>query len=419
MHNPTFTELLERYLSDSLTAEELKEFIILLQQQENANELEKKIGEAITNKSITGLADKSKADAIFQNIMEAAHNKEQKVDNQPTRKIPSKIFSIRKMAAAAAILILLSVSAYLLFFNKPEVNIVKENIEQRYKNDVSPGTTGAVLTLADGSQIVLDTAVNGKLVAQGNVSIVKEDNKIVYSSSNSNTAVVYNTISTTNGKTFMLVLADGSKIWLNAASSVRFPNSFPGNHRRIEITGEAYLEVAPDVSKPFVVRVSSPTGGGKEGTAMDVEVLGTHFNINAYNDEAVVKTTLIEGKVRIRNAQNTAMLQPGMQAQVNISTQSNIQLLNNIDIEKELAWKNSKFIFSGDDIKSVMRQLARWYDVQISYEGLLSKEEFVGVISRNVKISEILKMLEKTRAVSFTIEGRKITVMPYEKTLNN
>jgi ferric-dicitrate binding protein FerR (iron transport regulator) len=199
-------------------------------------------------------------------------------------------------------------------------------------------------------------------------------------------------------------LADGSKVWLNAASSLRYPTSFTGKERTVELQGEGYFEIAHDATKPFRVQVNGTT----------VEVLGTHFNINAYNDEPQLKTTLLEGKVKIENGGVVRFLKPGQQAVV--EGEGKLALVNDADVEEAVAWKNGKFIFNGNDIHSVMRQLSRWYTITVQYNGQISDDEFVGIIPipRSENISAILSLLQKTRTVSFQVNGRNVTVNPYK-----
>lgn len=306
--------------------------------------------------------------------------------------------------AAAAVLILIATGTYLLL-NKPGNEQPIASNRQPATNDIAPGGNKAILALADGSQIVLDTTGNGAVTKQGGVTIIKLDGQLAYNIGNNNSdEVLYNTITTPKGGQYQLILTDGTKVWLNAASSIKFPVVFAGTERRVEMNGEAYFEVAPLSPKkgqrmPFKVNVA---GKG------EVEVLGTHFNINSYADEATINTTLLEGKVKMTSALNSQLLAPGQQAQLNANGQISID--KNANVEEVIAWKNGKFIFENADIKSIMRQVEKWYDVEIVFNGNITTEEFVGIISRNVKISQIITMLEKTGAVKFKIEGRKIIV---------
>jgi transmembrane sensor len=269
------------------------------------------------------------------------------------------------------------------------------------KQDVPPGSNKAILTLSNGQRIVLDSAGKGALAQQGSTRVIKTDSgQIAYSALNEKPgATLYNTLATPRGGEYQLTLPDGTKVWLNAASSIRYPVLFAGAERRVEITGEAYFEVTKNASKPFKVIV----GGNQE-----VDVLGTSFDINAYSDEREFKTTLLEGSLKAQGV----LLKPGQQAAWKPGQL--VKVLSDADLEEAVAWKNGKFIFTGNDLGSVMRQISRWYDVDVEYKGDFEGDEFVGVISRFKNVSEILGMLEQTRTVKFLVEGRKITALPYK-----
>lgn len=309
----------------------------------------------------------------------------------------------RLWMVAASVLVVVALGLSYLLITRKEKKEITGNLSQAIlKNDIAPGGNKAVLTLANGSTIVLDSAKNGTLSQQGNTKVVKLDNgKLIYEKDeNANdVAVQYNTITTPRGGQYQLVLADGSKVWLNAASSITFPTAFRGPKREVQITGEAYFEVAHNAKMPFHVKVNH----------VDVTVLGTHFNINAYNDEGVIKTTLLEGSVKVSDENKSVMIVPGEQALAADNTDK-INIKKNIDLEEVVAWKNGKFMFQDADIQTIMRQLERWYNITVSYEQNISNEEFEGVISRNVNISQILSMLEKTGAVKFEIDGKNIIV---------
>jgi transmembrane sensor len=216
---------------------------------------------------------------------------------------------------------------------------------------------------------------------------------------NKSSEVVYNTISTPRGGQYQLMLADGSKVWLNAASSLRFPASFVGKERKVELLGEAYFEVAKNAKMPFKVKVNG----------MEVEVLGTHFNINSYENESTIRTTLLEGSVKINKNNSSSLLKPGQQAQMNKAGE--IKIINDADVEEAIAWKEGKFQFDRADIHDIMRQLTRWYDVDVEYKGTVSSH-FGGTISRDVNLSQVLNMLHLTGEVKFQVEDRKVVVMP-------
>jgi len=304
--------------------------------------------------------------------------------------------------SAAAILLLMMGGSYFLFFQSFNHGKVLVQAKQKVNNDVVPPSTNkATLTLADGKKIELDSSGNGTLALQGKINVIKQDNGlIVYKGEVSADENKFNTLTVPKGsKPMKLLLEDGSLVWLNVASSITYPTAFAGSERRVEITGEAYFEITKNKGKPFIVK--------KKNDDAQVQVLGTHFNVNAYDDEAVLKVTLLEGAVDVSKAGNHALLKPGQQALISKEAS---RVLNNVDLEEVMAWKNGRFYFDGADIKTVMRQVEKWYNVDVSYESEIPYS-FVAKISRNVNASELLKILQLTELVHFRIEGNKITVM--------
>jgi ferric-dicitrate binding protein FerR (iron transport regulator) len=273
--------------------------------------------------------------------------------------------------------------------------------------DIAPGSEKAVLTLADGSTIILDNAANGNVAQQGGTKIIKLDNGQLAYDAGRNThrrvlsgELLYNTISTPRGGQYQITLPDGTKVWLNAASSIKFPATFSGSTREVEMTGEAYMEIAKNSKQPFRVKAN--------GT--EIQVLGTSFNINAYSDEEAVKTTLIEGSVKVLKDGQTAILKPGQQSRSGSDDRS--VKISVADLDKVMAWKNGLFNFEGAGLKEVMQQLSRWYDVEVVYESKIPDIEFIGKMSRKVSLSGVLKGLEGT-GVHFRIEnGRRLVVLP-------
>ena len=273
-------------------------------------------------------------------------------------------------------------------------------INRQSGNDILPGGNRAVLTLDDGSQIVLDNAHNGTLAQQGNAEIVKlDDGKLAYDIvSNEKSQIISNKITTPRGGQYFVSLPDGTNVWLNATSSIKFPATFTGNKRNVEITGEVYFEVAFDANAPFIVKIGNA----------EVKVLGTHFNINAYEDENDVKVTLLEGKVMISSSLAPSVsLSPGQQA--SLSKTGDLEVAK-IDPNDAITWKNGYFQFNQDDIQTVMRQISRWYDVEVEYESTIPKQLFAGEMQRNLTLSQVLNILEKSQ-VKFKIKDRKIIVM--------
>jgi len=302
--------------------------------------------------------------------------------------------------AAAAVLVFIVCGLWFLVGRegdgKPSVAVTP-----KVKQDIAPGGDKAILTLADGTQVVLDTANNGALTKQGNVTVIKLNGQLAYNKQGGiPTEVLYNTISTPRGGQYQLVLSDGSKVWLNAESSLRFPTAFAGKERRVELTGEGYFEVAHNAEKPFHVKVND----------MEVQVLGTHFNINSYSDEEAVKTTLLEGSVKVSKGDKMVLLHPGQQAVVQPEG-AEIKVGYDVDTEEVVAWKNGLFVFNNTPLATIMKQLERWYDVEVVYQGKVPQDRFNGSISRNNNLSEVLKVLEYSD-IKFRVEGKTITVLP-------
>lgn len=269
------------------------------------------------------------------------------------------------------------------------------------KYDINPGGNNAVLTLANGSQIVLNGRANGKLAMQDGTSVTKTGDGIVTYQSEpiaDGSKAGSNTITTPAGGQYHLILSDGTNVFLNAASSISYPASFSGDHRIVQITGEAYFEVAHDRRRPFQVKCNGQT----------VQVLGTHFNINAYPEEPSIKTTLLQGSVEISVKGRSGKIKPGQQARV--SNES--ILVANADTDQAIAWKNGDFIFNGEDLETVMRQIARWYNVSVIYKSHSDHGKLFATISRSKKLSEILQALEMNQNVHFKMEGRSVEVMP-------
>lgn len=307
----------------------------------------------------------------------------------------------RWFSVAAAFLLILSVPVIYFHIRNKKMKQMAAIHHQPVKQDIAPGGNKAVLTLADGSKIVLTDVKKGMLTRQGKARLSKvTDDQLVYVAPATDAAsvITYNTVNTPKGGQFHVVLSDGSKVWLNAASSITFPTSFTKKERRVRITGEVYFEVAKNKDLPFRVEAGKQT----------VEVLGTHFNINAYNDESTIKTTLIEGSVKVSAGGKTVVLKPDQQSDVPNEGSTDIGV-GTADTEGVLAWINGDFVYDKADIPFIMRQAARWYNVDIKYEGNIPKRRFTGSISRSVNLSELLKILKYT-GVNFTIADQTIIV---------
>jgi len=337
---------------------------------------------------------------------------------KPVRSLSQK----RYWSVAAAVLVFLSVGLTAgLYFSRANRNQVNK---PTVVSNIKPGGNNAVLTLANGQKVNLNKASNGQIAAQSGIRISKQaDGQISYTvirnPNNANAGqTAYNTLETPRGGQYQLNLPDGSKVWLNAASSIRFPLTFNKEERLVELSGEGYFEVAHKTTAggqrlPFIVRTIL-AGSRKSGQA--VEVLGTHFNIDAYDDASTVKTTLLEGSVRVSQLTGGGKMQhlisktlkPGQQSVLNNES----IVVGQADTEAAVAWKNGYFRFNDESLESIMRKVAKWYNVDVVYQNESLKDEaFAGVITRFSNVTELLKMLELTGEVKFKIEGRRIKVL--------
>ncbi len=298
-------------------------------------------------------------------------------------------------AAAASLLLIGGGAVWLLRPGQQNSGAIVQNTD----STLAPGGNKAILTLANGQQIILDNQANGKIAVAGGVDIIKADSgAIAYTGTGNN--VQYHTLSTPRGGQFQLTLPDGSQVWLNSASSIRYPTAFTGTERKVEMTGEGYFEIAPDAAKPFTVKANR----------LDVHVLGTGFNIMAYADENAIRTTLVSGSVKVEAGDAATVLTPGVQA--SLSPEGKTFKTSRPDLAEVLAWKNGQFRFNRTGIKNIMRQVSRWYNVEVSYEGNVDNIEFQGILSRKVTAKALLETLEATGDVHFEIQGDHISVIP-------
>lgn len=398
MVDPTsFKQLFEKFLANKCEPEEVKQVLDILtwsgEESEASQLLIKQLQQELPVDTIHDPELQRRLANRFQLILEQ-NEAEQALLKQ------SRSFSIgwRKLVAAAAVIICLLGAGFYWYGNKAPVRTaINQSVPAGKKQDIpAPTGTHAVITLADGRKIILDSARNGSLT--GNLTKLNDD-QLSYDG-HASSRVEYHTLTVPKGsKLVKLVLADGTKVWINAASSLRYPTAFPGNERSVAITGEAYFEVAKDASKKFIVSANEVT----------TEVLGTHFNVNAYDDESDMKITLLEGSVKVHKAGESGILEPGQQARFNAS--GKLKVVNHVALAEVVAWKDGLFRFDGKNIETIMRELARTYDMEVAYTGKVPAYPFVAKIPRDVPVSEILKLLELTDLVHFKIEGKKITVM--------
>jgi transmembrane sensor len=387
--NGVFKELMEQFISGEITPEGRTMLLTMLDNPQYSEELDAilrenydsveipSISPEVTGKFIKELREKMNA---------SSKTKESSVLG---------LFNWRKIAVAASVLVTIGIGTLVLLQKSDQSPIAAA---PRLANDKEPGKTGAILTLSNGSKIVLDSAGNGLLANQNNTAVSKKNGGVVYTAG-SDAQAVYNTMTTPRARQYNLELSDGTKVWLNASSSITFPTSFSANERKVILTGEAYFEVAKDKKRPFRVSVND----------MQVNVLGTHFNINAYDDEAAVNTTLLEGSVLLTEKGKKVLLKPGQQAQKQKS--GAIIVNDNVNLDEVMGWKNGVFYFDNASLQTVLRQVSRWYDVDVVFEKGVPARIFEGEIQRNLQLSQVLKILEKNK-VHFKIDGKILRVMP-------
>lgn len=384
--NSQIDELIIKSLNGTIGQDEK----IILEKWVNSSDRNKKIFENFHSKQwvTSELAEIYKLDkeAGWSTILNALESKDE-----------IKVIRLewRKIAVAASILLCVGIGSFLALKKSNISPVVKSS---GIVEDIAPGKNGAILTLSNGDKIVLDDSKNGQLTNENNTVVSKKNGGIVYDP-NTNAKTVYNTMTTPKGRQYSLQLADGTKVWLNAFSSITFPTVFSSKTRDVKLTGEAYFEVAKDKEKPFRVFVND----------IKINVLGTHFNVNAYGDEDDTKTSLLEGSILIDQKEKRILLKPGQQAKTVKS--GAIAVKNDINPDEVLGWKNGVFYFENASLKIVLDQLSRWYDVDVVFEKGVGDRKFEGEIERSLNLSQVLKILEKNK-VHFKLEGKVLTVMP-------
>jgi len=373
--------LLEKYFDETISESEFKELWETLYESSHDAVWFKVIESSLHDKALHGLSGTQQAAEVLARL---------KQNNPPVRKMAG----IGRFFKYAAILLLFATAAWL--WQQPSKQrppaVIAENKPVRH--DLQPGGERAMLTLADGSTIVLDSAANGQIAKQGSVQVVKLSNgqlqyQLLDGKVSAVTTLQYNTMSTPRGGQYRLTLPDGTLVWLNAESSITYPTVFAAAERSVTVTGEAYLEVAKEKNRPFRVMAGDA----------NIEVLGTHFNINAYANEEHTKTSLLEGSVKI----NSRILKPGQAFANGQVFQTNVA--------RDVAWKNGVFNFNDQNLAQVMRQLARWYNLEVEYPLGVPKKEYGGEMGRNLSLSQVLKGMEST-GLRFDLNGRKLTVKP-------
>lgn len=342
-------------------------------------------------------------EGLFENIVAEI------TEEKPFRVVRMPMGILWMKIAASVILLGATVFTWVFISHKGKQKQLIDAVSAApHTNDALPGKTGAILTLSNGTKILLDTTAIGTIAMQGGTSIVNNDGMLTYNTEKDSHSEAYNSVVTPKGRQYKLVLSDGTKVWLNAASSMYYPVSFGDDQRIVEVSGEAYFEVteqlnARGLKRPFIVRVIR-----KSENPAEVQVLGTHFNINAYDDEADTKVTLLEGAIQVSKAGTSPVLvHPGQQARLS----SKIRIDKRTDLEVVMAWKNGIFHFKNSDVRTVMRQAERWYDIKVAYPKGVPSDTLNGAISRNVKLSEFLEIIRYSD-IQATIENDIVEIKP-------
>ncbi|WP_207510931.1 FecR family protein [Longitalea luteola] len=419
-----FERLLQQYLLQQMTEEELKEFLDAAVLPEFEPVLKAALDRDLQSTTIAGSSAEGQAEQSFESFRQLMTGH----DTGPAPKYRRMQTGFAWLRYAAILILVAGTVIWMLTKKAPDQNDQQPLAQEITPVDIAPGGNRAQLTLSDGSVILLDSAVDGMLAQQGNAKIVKLNNgQLVYAQKDEKTgnpltndpvrtdhpgghSPSFNTLTTPRGGQYKLTLPDGSNVWLNAASSITYPTAFTAKERVVTITGEAYFEVAKNAARPFIV---------KKGTT-SVTVLGTHFNVNAYEDEANLKVTLLEGSVKVSSeagnrkwenkAEHSAILKPGQQAVV--KPHSPLAINYSPDIDKVMAWKNGIFNFHRASLQEVMRQLSRWYNVDVIYEKGIPAMEFGGEMGRDLTLAQVLKGFEDME-IHFRIEaGNRLIVMP-------
>lgn len=346
------------------------------------------------------LFDFDKSADMLDKILASGKEKNNFHEEAPVVKSRIRTLMYLSISAAAAIIILNIIG--IDFWTKKITSSPVQIVTAKATQNISTGVNKAVLTLSDGQRIILDSINNGIIEKNENFEINKTENgQLVFHAFDRNYKNArngdFNILSTPRGGEYRITLPDGSKVWLNAASTIKFPGVFKRNIREVELDGEAYFEIAKKSAMPFMVRSGST----------EIEVLGTHFNVKAYSNQKVMKTTLVEGSVKIKEGKSSLLLKPGQQARL---AGGNMTILNNVDIEEQVAWKNGLFVFKDATVEEVMNQVASWYDLNVTYEGKIPEKYLTGKVSRSVNASEFMNLLNYA-GVKFKITGKNIVIM--------
>ena len=404
MERSILQNLIRRYSEGSISEIELQQLFAAL--DTNAHDLEDLMAAEMSEHESLPAFQLRNYDDLIRKVMQVDDGKafaEEGIQSG-LRSIP--VFNRGWFKYAAAILLLVMAGYWWYLSRQPDKPA--EQVAEYRQPVIAPGKEGAILTLSDGKQVVLDSLGNGLVADQQGTKVILENGQLDYDASTASEAK-YNKMTTPRGRQFQLQLPDRTKVWLNAASSITYPTAFTGTERTVFITGEAYFQVTHNPAKPFRVKVNDQ---------LDVEVLGTEFNVNAYTDEEAIHTTLLKGKIRAvieplkriagnKNSRKDLILKPGQQ--VIVAADQQVTLKENVDINKVMAWRKGYFNFNDADVPEIMRQLQRWYDIDVVYEGMVPNKVFRGKVGRDLNLPDVLDMLKRME-LKYRLEGRKLVI---------
>jgi ferric-dicitrate binding protein FerR (iron transport regulator) len=376
--------LLEIYFKETASEQETMELMRILEKEESNEELQTLL-DSMWSKFLPvdeAWTEEKKGEQYHEILQRIKRNQ-----------APVKRINTWRIIVAAAVIVGVVATGAIFYTHQPTVQKPQVAAVNKVVKDIPPGKDRAILTLENGTKVDLDSLQKSSAAMYGFQK--KNNNEIAFNASSQ--SITYNTLATPKGGKYKLMLPDGSMVWLNAASTLRFPTAFQGDTREVTVTGEAYFEIAPNAKQPFHVKVRD----------MDVQVLGTNFNVMAYDDENAINTTLLQGSVKVAQGSNSSLLKPG---QFSAIDKDGAIKIKEADVEETMAWKNDMFVFRAYDFKKVMRQLERWYNVTVVYKSKIPEGKYSGMIGRNNNISQVLNIL-KASGISFDINDNNTIVV--------